>query len=270
MDVGRSGQRMRITRVDVATAPKPPGGIEFAAAARGSLLLPKDGQWSFCRQPADSTRECEAADAHTGVPLVREGRATVPEAANTAPYRFAEPADLLANTSGRNIALLWSTGTQRLLFSRPRIVKGSKSITSDVAPLLADPFSRVSSGALFPPALTCLRVPFANYSLEVPGESQLRLVLPSATFAAQPVSGNLRRELSAGASTRILSRLHKYADHGSARFLGSADFQVRTDRRRHRAGRRWRSRNDLPWPFSCIKRGDDPLDLGGGGIRSSL
>ena len=205
MDVGGSGQRMRITRVDVATAPKPPGGIEFAAAARGSLLLPKDGQWSFCRQPDDSTRECEPLDPHTGAPLVREGRATVPEATNTTPYRFAEPADLLANTSGGNIALLWSTGTQRLLFSRSRIAKGSKSITSDVPPLLSDPFSTVSSGAPFPSALTCLRVPFANYSLEVPGESQLRLVLPTATFAAQPVSGNLRRELSTGSSTRLLA-----------------------------------------------------------------
>jgi len=205
MDVGRSGQRMRITRVAVATAPKPQGGIEFAAAALGSLLLPKDGQWSLCRQPSDLTRECEPVDPHTGVPLVREGLATIPEAANTAPYRFAEAADLLADTSRRNIALLWSTGTQRLLFSRPRILKGAKSITSDVAPLLADAFSKVSSGGLFPAPLTCLRVPFVNYALEILGESQLRLVLPSATFGAQPVSGNVRRELSAGASTRILS-----------------------------------------------------------------
>ena len=201
---------------------------------------------------------------------MREGHATVPEAANTTPYRFAEPADLLADTSGRNIALLWSTGTQRLLFSRPRIVKGSKSITSDVSPLLADPFSTVSSGALFPPALTCLRVPFANYALEVPGESQLRLVLPSATFAAQPVSGNLRRELSAGASTRILS------DYTNTRITVALDssapnsFTYEETGVASGAGRRWCSRKNLPRPFSCIKRGDDPLDPGGGGVRLSL
>lgn len=205
MDVGRSGQRMRTIRVGVATAPKAPGRAEFAAAAFGSLQLPKDGQWSLCRQPLAVTRECEPLEPHTGVPLVRQGLTKIPEAANTAPYRFAEPADLFADTSGRNIALLWSTGAQRLLFSRPRILKGAKSITSDTTPLLADAFSKVSAGGLFPAALTCLRVPFVNYLLDIPGEGQLRLVLPSATFAAQPVSGKMRRELSLGSSTRLLA-----------------------------------------------------------------
>ena len=101
IDIGSSGQKMRVTRIDVDVAPRQGGESHFAAAARGSLLLPKDGQWSFVRKPVDFNDDCIPADPHTGVPLVRQGIRTLSDIQNTAPYLFAEPADLFVpGTSG--------------------------------------------------------------------------------------------------------------------------------------------------------------------------
>jgi hypothetical protein len=214
IDIGRSGQKMRVTRVDVAAA----GGIEFAAAARGSLLLPKDGQWSFVRQPVDISAECISADPHSGVPLVRQGKRTVPDTVNPAPYLLAEPADLFVpGRSGFNTALLWSMGMQRVLFARPHIPKDISAIRSVVPPLLADFFATAATSAVFPSTMSCLEIPFSNYSLDIIGESQFRLVLSAPTFAAQRVAGGLKRELSKGASIRT------FADYTNTRFTVMLD-----------------------------------------------
>ena len=216
IDIGRSGQRMRVTRVDVAaTGTTASGALEFAAAARGSLLLPKDGQWSFVRQPVDVAAECTPANPHTGVSLVRLGRHTQPEATNTAPYLLAEPADLLApGRSGFNAALLWSMGTQSILFARPHISKGTRAVRSMVPPLLADPFATAATAAVFPSALACLKIPFPNYSLDIVGESQFRLSFPA--FATQLVSGGARRQVSRGVFHEHFRRLHRYPFHDYA------------------------------------------------------
>ena len=217
IDIGRSGQRMRVTRVDVASAGSTAAlALEFAAAARGSLLLPKDGQWSFVRQPIDVAAECTPANPHTGVSLVRLGRRTQNEGTNNAPYFLAEPADLFVpGRSGFNAALLWSMGTQSILFARPHISKGTRAVKSMVPPLLADPFATAATSALFPSALACLKIPFANYSLEIVGESQFRLSLPA--FTAQLVSGGARREVSRGVPTSI------FADYSDTRFAIKLD-----------------------------------------------
>ena len=74
VDVGASGQRMRVARVEVdAAVPVPPGTPEFAAAARGALTVPQDGQWTVVRRAAGADTP-EPVDQITGVPLVRAGR----------------------------------------------------------------------------------------------------------------------------------------------------------------------------------------------------
>jgi hypothetical protein len=217
IDIGRSGQKMRVTRVDVAAAgTTASAALEFAAAARGSLLLPKDGQWSFVRQPVDVSAECIPANPHTGVSLVRLGRRTQNEATNTAPYLLAEPADLLVpGRSGFNAALLWAMGTQSVLFARPHVSKGTRAVKSMVPPLLADPLATAATSALFPSALACLKIPFPNYSLDIFGEGQFRLSLPA--FATQLVSGGARRQLSRGVPTSI------FADYTDTRFTIKLD-----------------------------------------------
>lgn len=218
IDIGGSGQSMRITRVDVAAAPNPGGMVEFAAAARGSLVLPNDGQWTFVRQPVDEGSDCLPADPHHGVPMVKRGRRMISDAENVEPYLFAEPADLLAaGSSGHNLALVWSTGIQRVLFARPQIARNDLAIRSVVAPLLADPFATAASPSVFPSALACLRIPFPDYSLEVLGEGRLRLSLASHTFAAERVAGISTRELSTSPSFRA------FVDYANTRITLTLD-----------------------------------------------
>ena len=203
VDVGGSRQHMRVTRVDVGAGRTMGGAAEFAAAARGSLQLPRDGEWSIVRQPADANNEAEPIDRHAGVALVREGKANISDDANMAPYLFAEPAGLLAPALAPfDYGLLWSTGTQRILFARPKIERGATALTSHREPLLADAYALVTSTGLFPGTNACLKIPFANWSLDIPAPAQLRLMLPQATFAAAPVAGGLHRELNASSSDR--------------------------------------------------------------------
>src|SRR6516164_5594519 len=92
VDIGGTGQRMRLVHVGVAASPGM-GGPEFVVAAWGSPLLPGGGQWSFLRQGA-SDQAPVAVDPQQGVPMVRAGPATAAPPP-TSPYRFADPADVL-------------------------------------------------------------------------------------------------------------------------------------------------------------------------------
>jgi hypothetical protein len=161
----------------------------------------------------------QAVHPHLGVPLIREGRASADAATNASPFRFADPADLLRPASPEaDYGLLWSTGTQRVLFRRPKIEKGSRQITSDETPLLADVFALSQAVGLFPPPLACLQIPFASsYALDVQGEGRLRLTLPSATFPAATLSGKPERELVASPTSRM------YTDETDTRITVSID-----------------------------------------------
>jgi hypothetical protein len=216
MDVGGSGQRMRVTRVDVSTA-RSASRIEFAAAARGSLVLPRDGQWSIVRQPAGVTKEAEPVDPHAGVPLVRQGEAGLDDGANSNPYRFADPADVLEpNNPVSDYGLLWSTGIKRVLFLRPKIDNRAKQITSARKPLLADPYSLANSSAIFPAAGLCLEIPFPSWALEIVGDAQFRLALPPELQAIK-VTGGVQRDLSSSATSRM------YVDYTNTRITLALD-----------------------------------------------
>jgi hypothetical protein len=218
IDIGESGQQMRVTRVDVASALTPGWQFQFVAAARGSLVLPQSGQWSTVRTPGDISKESVAVDRDLGVPLVRHGLTGLDDSLNPAPYKFADPATLLGSMAGGwEYGLLWSTGTQRLLFNRPKVERGARAITGERKPLLADAYALVSSAGIFPAAATSLEVPFANWSLDIPAEGQLRLSLPSATFPAVRVAGPLQRELSSAGGIRM------YVDYTDTKFTVHID-----------------------------------------------
>ena len=218
INVGGSELMTRTTRVDISSARTSGGQIEFASACRVSPVLSKDGQWSMVRKPANVGLEAQALGRDSGVPLVREGIAGLDDASNANPYRFADPADLLQpDQAPADYGWLWSTGTQRILFARPKIAKGAKAITSDRKPLLANSFAIINSAGVFPSALSCLEIPFSNYSLEIAGEGGLRLVLPSSDFAAVRVAGGVERDLGNSATTRF------YVDYTNTRIILSLD-----------------------------------------------
>jgi hypothetical protein len=204
IEVDASGQQMRLTRVDADSALTPGGQLEFAVAGRGSPILPGDGQWSVVLRPADDTLEPQALDHDFGIPLVREGVAGLDDAINANPYQFAEAANVLQpELAPADYGWLWSTGTQRVLFARPKIAKGAKAISSSLSPLLADSYAMGGAVGIFPSAVSCLDVPAASYTLQILANGGLRLVLPVPRFPASLVGGGKTRELGNSATTRF-------------------------------------------------------------------
>jgi len=144
---------MRVARVEVdAAVPVPPGTPEFAAAARGALAVPGDGQWTVTRRPADSDTP-EPVDQVTGVPLVRAGRVAGPASPW---YRFADAADLLReNDPQAEYALVQSSDGHQVQFPRPRIAAGTATISSTERPLLADAYARATAAGLYAVRAVC-------------------------------------------------------------------------------------------------------------------
>lgn len=153
VDVGRSGQLLRVARVEVdAAVPVPPGTPEFAAAAHGALVLPRDGQWSVVRRAA-GTATPEPVDHVTGVPLVRAGRSTGPAGPW---YRFADARDTLReNDPRREYGLVQSSDGHQMQFPRPRIEAGTQTLSSTERPLLADACARATGTGLYTAPAAC-------------------------------------------------------------------------------------------------------------------
>ena len=124
-------------------APDDNGDIGFAVAVVGVPKLPRAGQWTVVRiDPA--TQATTPVDPRRGVPMVRNGQQS---------FRFREPSDTRLNSARIEYALLMATDTCRALFRQPKIDPGAPgTISFDIPPLLADPYSLVQSTGAFPRA----------------------------------------------------------------------------------------------------------------------
>jgi hypothetical protein len=195
IDIGGTGQRMRVARVGVADSPGM-GGPEFVMAAWGSPVLPGGGQWSFLRQAAGDLAP-QAVDRDQGVPMVRAGPAPA-SPPTSSPYRFADPADLLQpDNPAADYGVLQATGTQRLLFPRPKLeATGAKAVTSTRAPVLADPFALGTATGPFPRIDACIPFPDANYALAIGAGGNFVLQRPTPSFTT-PVLKRVLRESKA-------------------------------------------------------------------------
>lgn len=179
LDIGASGQKMRVSRIGVAATPGM-GGPEFSVAAWGSPSFPGGGTWSFLCQHSP-TEAPSGVDLQLGVPVVRAGAASGPP--STAPYRFADPQDtLIPDTPNTEYGIVHSTGTQRTYFPRPKIEVGSHQVTSVRAPFLADPYSLGTAIDIFPQLGVTIPFPDANYSLNIAPDGNYTLQLPTASF----------------------------------------------------------------------------------------
>src|SRR5262249_29249200 len=125
---------------------------EFAVAAYGSPVLHGSGQWSVVRvRNAGANPEAvEPVDSPLGVPLVREGGAGVPGSSSGKPYRWADPAHLVEPSPSADYAFLSASDPQRILSPRPKVEDAAATVTSVVAPRLADPYALLKAGGLFP------------------------------------------------------------------------------------------------------------------------
>ncbi|KAI9765191.1 MAG: hypothetical protein M1839_005609 [Geoglossum umbratile] len=164
INIASTALEMAVRSVGVA-ATRSSGGtdLQFAVAAFGTVHFPKVGQWSFVSQRGNG-RGLEGAtpiNVDLGVPLIR---ASPP----SSPYCFADPYTLLSPEQvSADYSIVFSTGTQRVQFPRPKIEAGSSGITSTLKPLIADVFALGTSSGPFPPPDNCIPFPSADFSLNI-------------------------------------------------------------------------------------------------------
>ncbi len=160
IDIGASGQQMRLSRFDISNSFETDGvKPAFAAAGRGSVLLPKDGSWSLVKHEF-STGQVSPVPQDLAAPLIRVGKlldgTTVDLKLDTDPanalLRIANPTELLRNAASDtiNYGFLQSTDTQKALFLTPAFQQGVQTLMSKTPPLFADAFRIVNSKAIFP------------------------------------------------------------------------------------------------------------------------
>jgi hypothetical protein len=154
INIGNSGQLMRLSRADVNASQNAGGDPIFVSAARGAVILPKDGAWSVV-QHNHGTGEVSPLDAQATVPLIRRGKLdSVTQTTNAVAndlFRLANPADVVRppDASTRNYGLLQSTGTQKALFRLPSFKTGVDQLMG-AAPDFADAYRMLNSVGVFP------------------------------------------------------------------------------------------------------------------------
>ncbi len=175
IDIGQTGQQMRLNRFDVSNSFGANGSdIVFAASVRGNVILPKDGSWSMV-QHLRGTGEVTPLPPQQPVPLIRIGPLTyqvvninsTTQQVNLVPdpnatqnlLRIANPTELLRapDPTTLNYGFLHSTGTQKALFLTPayKLMAGAPPnavpmLLSKTPPLFVDAFRIVNSKGIFP------------------------------------------------------------------------------------------------------------------------
>jgi len=154
--VAGTNQRMRLNRADVNSAVDASGNPIFVCAARGSVVLPKDGSWTMV-QHRRSTGNVTPVPEELGIPLIRVGEwkkdiVIDPVAAAKELVRVAFPGDLL-RPPGKdtvNFGFLQNMNTQKVLFLTPSFKPGVESLLSKTPPLLADAYRLMNGNGIFP------------------------------------------------------------------------------------------------------------------------
>ena len=173
IDAGKSGQQLRLSRVDVNASTSAAGPI-FPCAARGAVVLPKDGSWSVV-QHNQGTGEVSPLDPQAAVPLIRRGKlskdASGTDTTAADLIRIANPADLLQppGPGTRNYGLLQSTNTQKALFRLPSFADGVAELKS-AAPDFADAYRLVNTKGIFPNIQDALPLALGAFKTKIVAE----------------------------------------------------------------------------------------------------
>jgi len=172
--VGASPLQMRTSTFAANRTATAGGSPQIAVAMRGTVILPRAGQWSFTYRLRDEI-EPHGLSPDAAIPLIRQN----PVGGAAQAYLFADPADLFQPaTPAAEYGIVQSTDTQRLLVRAPKIEPGQAAITSAHSFLLADVYALAGGVAVFPRLDLCIPLP-ANCNLQVPAAAHLRLVIPA-------------------------------------------------------------------------------------------
>lgn len=157
IDINNSGQQMRGARFDMNVSVNKAGSAPvFAAAARGQVLLPKDGSWSLVAHQVGSG-EVTPLPTDTMVPVIRvgawqNGKLFNPQTLKTELARVAHPMEILRNPTDAsvNFGYLQSTATQKALFLTPAYGAGISKLLSKTPPVFADAYRLMTGESIFP------------------------------------------------------------------------------------------------------------------------
>lgn len=161
------------------------GNLEFVIAPYHTDLSSGHSAWSWLQHEAGKN---PTVVGPSGVPIIRQGLANASSAPT--PLRFAAPGDLWNTTPAVDYALLHSGRNQRVIFPRPRIeADGRNEISSDVIPLIADPYALSTSLGPFPAFDLCIPLERTTpdkpkYRLSIGQNGHLKLYLPVMPFQA--------------------------------------------------------------------------------------
>lgn len=156
INISNSDQNMRINRFDVSPSVDEANNIIFVVAARGNVLLPKDGSWTMV-QHSPGTGDVTPLPESLTVPLIRVGK-WLPEkvidtnAAKNVLVRMAHPSDLLRAVAPDtiNFGMLQNMGTQKALFLTPSFKFDEKTLLSKTPPIFADAYRMMTGKGIFP------------------------------------------------------------------------------------------------------------------------
>lgn len=166
VDVAKSRQRMRLSRVDVNPAKNAAGKSVFVTAARGSLVLPQDGSWSVVKQQTN-TGDVHQLSPQELVPLIKP---------NGSPnFQLSHPADVYVPASNTHYGVVQSTGTQKLLFDVPQFTPGTFKLKS-AQTYFADAYKLLNSKGIFPNIANALGLTGAEREVEILGEGSMRML----------------------------------------------------------------------------------------------
>jgi hypothetical protein len=165
IDVAKSKQRMRLSRVDVNAARNGAGKSVFVTAARGSLVLPPDGAWSVVKQQTN-TGDVNPLTTKELVPLIKPN--------GSANFLISHPADAIVPASNTHYGVLQSTGTQKLLFDVPQFTPGVAALKS-AQTYYADAYKLLNSKGVFPNVANALGLTSAEREVEILSEGVMRM-----------------------------------------------------------------------------------------------
>ncbi len=160
IDINNSRQHMRLNGFDVSNEINDRNAnTVFVVAARGSVVLPKDGSWSMITHRS-SSGEVSPLPENITVPLIRIGVLALnalgklelnPKPANEL-LRIADPKELkkIPDFNTINYGFLQNTGTQKTLFLTPAFQLNIEQLLSKTPPLFADAYHVISSKGIFP------------------------------------------------------------------------------------------------------------------------
>ena len=151
LDINGSGQKMRVSRVEVNHSLNEANKLVFVTAARGMPVLPKDGSWSLVAHDKTSKEVRPVTDSL--VSLVRKGLLGTSEDILNGlfPKEIAAPGQLFKNAVDRltQFGFLQNTDTQKILYRNP-FFNYAENLLHSTKPDLGDAYRLLNSKGVFP------------------------------------------------------------------------------------------------------------------------